>query len=88
MAHYPYSEFLQIFLAPLFPSTKITIDVSGLSGDQVIEGTFLGRVRDLCNKAKRAQAPYDWVIVLGGTNDLGWFKEPADIYEGLSMFFS
>ena len=30
-------------------------------------------------------SPYDWIIILGGTNDLGWGQTPEAIYENLRM---
>lgn len=27
-----------------------------------------------------ASNPYDWIIFLGGTNDLGWGKKPVEIW--------
>lgn len=88
-AHYPYSEVLQVFLERLFPSTKMTIDISGLSGDQVIgpSGMFLRRMEGKTAKAAAQGAPYDWVIVLGGTNDLGCFGIAEEIFDGLSKFY-
>ncbi len=85
LEHYPYSDFLKKTLRKFFPSTKITIDNSGLSGDRVKAGRFLRRMEGKC--AKAAANPYNWVIVLGGTNDLGWGEAPEAIYEALSMLF-
>ena len=85
LASYPYADFIEAYLAPLFPSTKLLIDVSGLPGDRVVGSgsQFLNRMQNRCNKAVSEGRPYDWVIVLGGTNDLGWFAEPKVIYDGL-----
>ena len=30
--------------------------------------------------------PYDWIIVMGGTNDLGWGQQPDVIFDNLSEF--
>lgn len=88
LASYPYADFLELYLARLFSSTKLTIDVSGLPGDRVIGSgsQFLRRMQNRCDKAVSEGRPYDWVIVLGGTNDLGWFAEPKAIYDGLGRF--
>ena len=83
--HYPYSDYLETMLLKLLPSTKITIDNAGLSADRVKAGLFLRRIEGKC--AKAAANPYDWVIILGGTNDLGWNEPPEEIYEALSMLF-
>ncbi|KAL9104938.1 MAG: hypothetical protein Q9163_000183 [Psora crenata] len=51
------------------------------AGDQVC-GAYMRRIKDDCKKA--AKQPYDWIIIMGGTNDLGWGKPPAVIYENLT----
>lgn len=88
LASHSYADFLEIYLAHLFPSTKFMIDVSGLPGDRVVGSgsQFLNRMQNRCNKAVSEGRPYDWVIILGGTNDLGWFAEPKAIYDGLRRF--
>ena len=88
-AHYTYSEVLEGVLERFFPSTRITIDISGLSGDQVVgpSSMFLRRMEGKTAKAAAERAPYDWVIVLGGTNDIARFETPEDIYDGLSKFY-
>lgn len=80
--HYPYAAQLRSRLEDAFPATEVTVDVSGLSGDRVIAGRYLQRIKGMCDKNK--DTPYDWIIVLGGTNDLGWSEKPGDVYEGLS----
>ncbi|KAL8842239.1 MAG: hypothetical protein Q9170_000645 [Blastenia crenularia] len=79
--HYPYAKQIREKLKEKLPGTEATVDVSGLSGDRVIDGEFLIRMEEMCAKAK--DAPYDWIIVLGGTNDLGWDEGANDIYDGL-----
>lgn len=44
----------------------------------MVDGGYLDRIK-LVKKHH-----YDWIIVMGGTNDLGWGKKPDVIYEGLS----
>lgn len=85
LEHYPYSDFLENKLRKSFPLREITIVNDGLSGDRVKAGWFLRRMEGRC--AKAAAKPYNWVIVLGGTNDLGWGEAPEAIYEALSMLF-
>lgn len=82
--HFPYANHLQKPLEKLFPSRHVLIDVAGVSGDRVIgpPGQYLRRIEAKC--ATAAAIPYDWIIVMGGTNDLGWGAEPKDIYEALS----
>ncbi|OJJ04444.1 hypothetical protein ASPVEDRAFT_152801 [Aspergillus versicolor CBS 583.65] len=68
LQYHPYSEKLKERLKEAFPSHTIRIDVDGVPGDLVITppGRFLTRMQDDCSKTS-----YDWVIVLGATNDLG-----------------
>lgn len=80
--HFPYSTYIQASLKAFLPSTEILVKTSGLSGDCVVGGQYLGRMVGNCKKA--ADIPFDWIIVMGGTNDLGMGREPAIVYEGLS----
>ena len=81
LSHFPYAEHLKDKLQTAFPSMKVQIDVEGMSGAQV-QGQYLGRLSRACLKAK--DGFYDWIIVMGGTNDLGWGRKPEEIYEDLS----
>ena len=81
LLHFPYAEHLKQKLQAAFPSMKIQIDVEGMSGAQV-QGQYLGRLNRACLKAK--DGFYDWIIVMGGTNDLGWGRKPGEIYADLS----
>ena len=83
--HYPYADHLRVGLEHMLSSSDIIVDVAGLSGDQV-QGQYLSRIKAKC--ASAVKAPYDWIIVMGGTNDLGWGQQPDTIYEGLSERFS
>lgn len=38
-------------------------------------------------KAEMAEKKYDWIIILGGTNDLGWGRKPGDIFAGLEEIY-
>jgi len=80
MHHYPYAAHLTDHLQTAFPSTLIHVDVEGMIGAQV-GGQYTGRLNRACTKAK--DAPYDWIIIMGGTNDLGWGGQPQEIYEAL-----
>ncbi|KAL8819830.1 MAG: hypothetical protein Q9191_007648 [Dirinaria sp. TL-2023a] len=80
MLHFPYAVHLNEPLQAAFPSTKVHVDVEGMSGAQV-QGQFSGRLSRACAKAK--SEPYDWIVVLGGTNDLGWGQQPEKIYDEL-----
>ena len=80
----PYAHHLQASLEHLLSSSDIQIEISGLSGDQV-QGQFLRRINGKCHA--NPDQHYDWVIVMGGTNDLAWGQQPEQIYEGLSGFY-
>lgn len=86
MVHFPYAEHLHWPLQKLLPFTNIIIDVAGESGDRVIgpPGQYLRRIEAKC--AKTTATPYDWIIIMGGTNDLGWGAEPEEIYEALRAY--
>ncbi|KAF7134137.1 hypothetical protein CNMCM5793_005816 [Aspergillus hiratsukae] len=78
--YHPYALTLKDKLQAAFPKITLTIDVDGLPGDLAISppGKFLSRI-----KAKFDQSNYDWVIVLGGTNDLGRRYPTSKIYPAL-----
>ncbi|EAW08776.1 SGNH/GDSL hydrolase family protein [Aspergillus clavatus NRRL 1] len=80
LEYHPYAGKLKEKLQAAFPSTKFTVDVEGLPGDRVISpgGAFLPRMQ-----TKFSKYNYDWVIVLGGTNDLGYGFQPDTIYPAL-----
>ena len=77
---YPYADHLGAGLRQSLSTSDIEIDVAGLSGDQV-RGSYLPRIKAKCANTEK---PYDWIIVMGGTNDLAWDQSPDVIYEGLS----
>lgn len=81
-SHYPYAAQIQKELKKAFPAAEAQVVVSGLSGDRVVAGQFLRRMKGMC--ATDDYPPYDWIIVLGGTNDLGWSEPPDKVYQALS----
>ena len=76
---YPYADHLRTGLQHMLSTSDIDVDVAGMSGDQV-QGNYLRRIERAC---ANAGTPYDWIIVMGGTNDLAWGQSPDAIYEGL-----
>lgn len=76
---HPYADHLRVGLQHMLSASDIHVDVAGLSGDQV-RGRYLPRIKREC---ANAGTPYDWIIVMGGTNDLAWGQSPDAIYEGL-----
>jgi lysophospholipase L1-like esterase len=79
--HYPYADSLRKGLEHMFSSSNVKVEVAGLSGDQV-QGQYLQRIQEKCPTDKGRL--YDWILIMGGTNDLGWGQTPEVIYEGLS----
>ena len=77
---YPYADHLRVALQHMLSTADIEVDVAGLSGDQV-QGSYLSRIKAKC---ANTETPYDWIIIMGGTNDLAWGQSPDTIYEGLS----
>ena len=77
---HPYADHLRAGLQLSLSTPDIEVDVAGLSGDQV-QGSYLRRIKAKCADT---ETPYDWIIVMGGTNDLAWGRPPDTIYEGLS----
>ena len=47
-----------------------------------MQGQYIDRLNRALIKAKND--PYDWILIMGGTNDLAWGRQPENIYEDLS----
>ena len=80
---HPYS----IQLTNLFSSIGISvhIDEKGFSGEQVVP-SMVRRLEKIFTHPD--SSPYDWIIILGGTNDLGWRRSAEQIYdEGLKLMY-
>ncbi|KAJ5724784.1 hypothetical protein N7493_006512 [Penicillium malachiteum] len=79
LEYHPYDGKFKEVLKGKFPDLKVFTTVAGLPGDMVVfPGSFLSRMKNECSKVK-----YDWVICLGGTNDLGYRRSVDEIYTGL-----
>ncbi|KAI1119651.1 GDSL-like Lipase/Acylhydrolase [Nemania sp. NC0429] len=76
----PYAAKVAEKIEAAFPGRKVECEVEGMPGDLVTTGLFLERMRMSWASLKH---PYDWTIVLGGTNDLGWGRSADAIIEGL-----
>lgn len=83
---HPYAIQLKAQLHQSLPSTRLVIDVDGLPGDRIIGGQYFSRLDSLCSKDPKTA--YDWIIVQGGGNDLGWGKQPSQIFEELKKIWS
>jgi len=79
----PYAIQLRLKLAAAFPHHEISCNVEGVPGDQVAKGKFNERLVASWKLAQRDKQPYDWTIILGGTNDLGWGTPTPQIQEAL-----
>ena len=55
------------------------MDTMGVSGEKVINSMSKRLDRTL----KESKQPYDWIILLGGTNDLGYKEKSDDILAAL-----
>jgi lysophospholipase L1-like esterase len=75
----PYAQKLAETVRKSFPAIRVHTEVEGRPGDLVVGGAFIPRM----NAMWAGQSHYDWTVVLGGTNDLGWGKDPAGIIDGL-----
>lgn len=78
---HPYAKSL----GDLLDSVNISVEIiqQGVSGERVVPQM----VNRLNNRLKRDK-PYDWVIILGGTNDLGHGISAEEIFkEGLQPMY-
>ncbi|BCA53856.1 arylesterase [Nitrospira sp. KM1] len=71
----PYGEFLKQRLGP-----QVQIAISGICGELTAEMAMRFR-RDVLARTPR------YVVILGGTNDLGWNAQPADIMRNLLKMY-
>ncbi|KAK0716933.1 SGNH hydrolase-type esterase domain-containing protein [Lasiosphaeria miniovina] len=78
----PYEDRLTQMLEMAFPDTDIDTLEDGKSGDTVKHG-FLSRMRRHFETTDPPEEPFDWAIVLGGTNDIAFSIPAEEIYERL-----
>lgn len=88
LAYFPYADTLEPTLRKLVPSLEkanLVIDTDGLPGDRVMrpQGRCLERLQERVLK-NRGEGAYDWIVILSGTNDLGWGSQAEEIFEALS----
>ncbi|KAI0172114.1 SGNH hydrolase [Hypoxylon sp. FL1284] len=80
----PYAVKLQDKLEHAFRGhlfSRVEYDVDGVPGDMVTRGSYVSRMRAKLGK----KGPYDWTIILGGTNDLAWSTSADDIITSLEQ---
>jgi len=71
----PYGDFLQEWLGP-----SVEVRISGICGE--LTGEMMTRFR---RDAIQHQPSH--LVLLGGTNDLGWNAQPADIMRNLVKMY-
>lgn len=86
----PYgTTTLAYFTSRLGPLTKVHLCVEGKSGDLVTAG-FSRRMERICRSSSSAgghgslhekATQWDWLVFLGGTNDLGYGRSVEAIWE-------
>ncbi|KAK4682682.1 hypothetical protein QC764_118180 [Podospora pseudoanserina] len=82
--YHPYHFKMDQMLAMAFPDYEITTVERGKCGDMVRNG-FLTRMQECFPPAKKDdKRPFDWVIVLGGTNDIAFKVPPQEIFKKLT----
>lgn len=91
----PYKDAMCAKLSKAFPNLQIDAEEDGLSGDLVNTpgGRFLRRIEkqfapgaaDGGTSSSSTSPPYDWAIVLGGSNDLAYQFTPEKIYAALQQ---
>lgn len=72
---HPYSTALSKLLDEHCRQEAVVVDTAGVSGEMVIP-SMTHRLDQLL---REASAPYDWVIILGGTNDIGTGVKGEDL---------
>jgi hypothetical protein len=75
LSYHPYAKYL----TTLFSSIHISIDIDqqGVSGERVIP-TMVERLETLLFKTKHLH--YDWIIILGSTNDVSYGSAAERIF--------
>ncbi|KAI0117742.1 GDSL-like Lipase/Acylhydrolase [Nemania sp. FL0031] len=76
----PYANQLVQKIEAAFPGRRIECEVEGMPGDLVTTGRYIKRMQMSWTVAEH---PFDWTIILGGTNDLGWGRPADAIIEAL-----
>ena len=82
LSHHPYSLRLLQLISSL--DIAVTIDQKGVSGERVVPSM----VRRLESLLAEQNSPYDWMMILGGTNDLATSRPAEQIFnEGLKLMY-
>ena len=80
---HPYSQRLSNLFASI--GSPVQIDTQGVSGEKVVP-SMVQRLAKILQQT--GPDYYDCIIILGGTNDLGWGQTAEPIYnEGLKLLY-
>ncbi|EAQ89382.1 hypothetical protein CHGG_06001 [Chaetomium globosum CBS 148.51] len=85
--HHPYNEMLENMVSMAYPDLDVATVEDGVSGATVEHG-FQTRIKAQFSPPKKVdkeadEKPYDWAIILGGTNDIGMGLPANKIFESL-----
>ncbi|CAK7227697.1 hypothetical protein SEUCBS140593_006663 [Sporothrix eucalyptigena] len=87
LKYHPYHKALSNKLREAFPGLQVEIDEDGLDGGMTQH--FSWRLRKVYrDHGPPQEVPFDWVIILGGTNDLSINSPPETIFEHLERTWS
>ncbi|RCI15564.1 hypothetical protein L249_3498 [Ophiocordyceps polyrhachis-furcata BCC 54312] len=81
----PYSQRVCAMLRTALPAVAVEVVDDGVAGDCVTGPGFRRRLRQAFDGAA---SPFNWVIILGGTNDLAYAHEAADIFDALESCYN
>ncbi|RDA96067.1 hypothetical protein CP533_5847 [Ophiocordyceps camponoti-saundersi (nom. inval.)] len=79
----PYSRKVSTIVRAALPAYAVEVVADGVAGDCVTGPGFRRRLRLACEGAA-----YNWVIILGGTNDLAYANEAPDIFDALEACYN
>ena len=77
--HSPYADSLKQRLEKRYSSRNFQVVVDGLPGDTIVDGSYISPLESRLTNSNR----FDWIIVMGGTNDIGWGHLWENIYNAL-----
>ena len=80
---HPYCIEMEKRLQSAFPDEKVNVVEDGVAGDLVTDESFSERLEE-----HLTEASFHWVIILGGTNDLGYRKSPSTVFESLTDLYN
>ncbi|TVY59618.1 hypothetical protein LSUE1_G008890, partial [Lachnellula suecica] len=79
LVHEPYSKTTAAYLKEVVGEEyEVVIETRGVSGERVCE--MGGRMDLLYGPTRTREEPYDFVVFLGGTNDIAYNRAPSDIF--------